>query len=90
MCVCRRSWFSVNNSLHERLALLMFDDNQYLNEMQYVALLGGMQLIAFRLMLLSCVSVCLSVYFVCVCVCVCIPRLLTPGKRFEIETSFFK
>ena len=26
---------------------------------------------------------------VCVCVCVCMPRLWTPVKRFEIETSFF-
>ena len=39
--------------------------------------LDEMQLIAFRLMLSSCV---------CVCVCrVCGPR----GKRFEIETSSF-
>ena len=25
---------------------------------------------------------------VCVCVCVCITCLWTPGKQFEIETSF--
>ena len=45
-----------------------------------------MQRIAFRLMLVSCVSVCLSV---CVFVSVCMPRLWTPGKRFEIEMPFF-
>ena len=42
--------------------------------------LGESQCIAFRLMLSSCVSV---------CVCVCVPRLLTWGKWFNIETSFF-
>ena len=33
---------------------------------------------------------CISPYaiVVCVCVSVCMPRLWTPGKRFEIETSF--
>ena len=31
-----------------------------------------------------CVCVCL-----CVCVCVCMPRLWTPGKRLEIQTSLF-
>ena len=43
-----------------------------------ILFLGEMQRIAFRLMLSS-----------CVCVSVCMPRLWTPGKRFEIETSFF-
>ena len=38
-------------------------------------LLGEMQRIAFRLMLPS-----------CVCLCVCMPRLWTSEKRFEIET----
>ena len=47
-----------------------------------------MQRIAFCLMLSSCVrlSVCVCA---CVCVCVCMLRLWMPGKRFEIETSFF-
>ena len=45
-----------------------------------------MQRIEFRLMLSSCVCVCVCV---CVCLCVCMPRLCTPGKRFEIEMSFF-
>ena len=43
--------------------------------------LGETQRIAFRLILSSCV---------CVCVCVCTPCLWTIGKRFEIDTSFFK
>ena len=50
--------------------------------------LGEMQRIAFRLLLSTCVCVCVSVC-VCVCVCVSMPRLWMPGKRFEIETSFF-
>ena len=41
---------------------------------QYALILGEMQRIAFRLMLST---------------CVCRPRLWTPGKQFEIETSFF-
>ena len=41
--------------------------------------LGKMQRIAFRLLLSTCV---------CVSVCV-LPHLWTPGKRFEVETSFF-
>ena len=55
-----------------------------------IVFLGEMQRIAFRLMPSSCVRVCVCVS-VCVCVCVllCMPRLWTPGKRFEIETSFF-
>ena len=44
--------------------------------------LGEMQRTAFRLLISSCVCVCLSV-------CVCMPRLWTSGKWFEIETSFF-
>ena len=50
----------------------------------FVSFLGEMQRIAFRLMLSSCVSVC-----VCLSVCVYMPRLWTSGKWFEIETPFF-
>ena len=46
--------------------------------------LGEMQRMAFRLMLSSCVCLC-----VCLCMCVCMTRFWTPGKRFEIEISFF-
>ena len=41
--------------------------------------LGVMRRIAFRLLLSS-----------CVCVCLCVPCFWTSGKGFEIETSFFK
>ena len=56
--------------------------------------LGEMQRIAFRLLLSTCVCVCvcLCVYVsvgMCVCVSVYMPRLWTPGKRFEVDTSFF-
>ena len=57
-----------------------------------------MQRFAFRLMLLSCVRMCVSE---CVCVCVlvcvcvsvsvrvCVPRLWTSEKRFVIVTTYF-
>ena len=34
---------------------------------------------------------CISPYaiVVCVCVCLCMPRVWTPGKRFEIDYVFF-
>ena len=47
--------------------------------------LGEMQRIAFRLLLSTCVCVSMCV---CVCVSECMPRLWTPGKRYEVETSF--
>ena len=45
-----------------------------------VVFLGEMQRIAFR-HIVVCVCLCVCV---CVCVCVCMPRLWTPGNRFEI------
>ena len=46
----------------------------------------------YAIVMCVCVCVCLCVS-VCVCLCVCVsvcmPRLWTPGKRFEVEMSFF-
>ena len=43
----------------------------------------------FRRNATHCISPYANVVCVCVCLYVCMPRLWTPGKRFEIELVFF-
>ena len=60
-----------------------------MQEYNYVHLTESVMLIVFRRNAMHCISPYAIVARVYVCVSMCMPRLWTPGKRLEIETSIF-